>query len=1311
MIKISSELLIEEEAENLAEKIATINGGVDLTKDEDLEAYANKYQERLKQIIESQPLPIKEKFGELVNRLSNAFKLDKAFLLQGETGSGKSVYSPLAILEALKILNLPEKVVVMQPRRDACRNVARAIAALTDSNLGGEVGFSTSEEKKFNDQTKIRVVTPGIFNQYLANGELTKDKVGAVLIDEMHEASSEYHLAIGLLKLLQQAHHAPQIMLTSATINKEQILNFFQIDSHEYLNVSGRSFPVNRHYSEQVNYEKDTDYFFEINNIAKKICSSGESGDILVFLPGLYEINEMADDLSKLPEVEVLKLHSTLSPAERDNVIMGKNGKKGPRRIILSTNIAETSVTVPGIKFVIDSGRQRSVSYNPNLGINDFVTEYISKDQVAQRAGRAGRLEPGEYFSVLSEDDYDQLAEHPKAAIHKENLAHFVLVLKSMGISPEEFPFIDPPAKDKLKAAEDELQILGVFDEQGKISAIGKEMMELSLSFEPRMARMIIEARKLGCLNETLIMAAFDRERSLFTLPSQEDEKKYGSRKMANVHYQEMRAKFNSGGSDYFRSLNVFKEALEKGLLEAHHWDKSQEGQAIYEDFISWCDDYRISAKALKRIAFDVKKYLKYLGQNEPNLENILKTKPRLFDESVKTLDLDENSLSKVLLSGFPDRLMHQVSFRPPTFASLGNKELDRIFISPGSAAFSSSGLDFSLGSITYNERSEKNYAANIHPLNIKALYEARPELFADRKPPRLLFDPRTGGVSQIKFLSLKDKPEIIAGEIELPTNGPEAEEIIKHFPRQIKLDSVECQVHYFFEIFGSEELTAKVIVPPGNIFGIKEFSLPELGTKDQKVSVRFASSEDSPAIFFSLDSLKYKVEEDLLHEKWKKWDNENNKGKNIFINNEDSLPEVEQLGFKPKVYAMDQQGNEHYAYPAVVLAGLDLLQPKQNLKVTYFQTEEQAQSAQSRALAQWQEFGFNLGRIKKSKELATKYKSSFDLVRDINEKLEKMEMKETSDLGQEAKYLEQELLNDTMRNSEKSIESTTVLLKRLKHAIEVKENDNKLKGKYAAEWQDILGQYQKMQAEHSSVPFYNSQWRKLIEKIDLVVSGDYDFEQSLKKAIELEAESAKPELIQFLPAEFISGFKGRKEALEKMLAEVKAFRTGPKKEKPKAKELTPEQMEQELKEEMEFYDIILQEQLRDKNYLTAGINLEKRQKNLGILKDQRKELNSIRNDLGKITLNSSKSKFGAIRRSIDKAVSELAKQTNYNPKWPAVYTAITDEYVPQLEEFLGQKFEASDLKRNFEKLVAVAKNPYLSANDIKKQVEDILTS
>lgn len=705
-----------------------------------VEEYAQSDRQRqLREKIQAQDLPVSRRREEVSATLKHAIQAGNGItLLQGETGSGKSLFSPLIFRKLLRQLGRKHSVVVMQPRRDAASGVARAMAAVADETLGETIGFSTSEMKAVRRNTEIFVVTPGIFLRYLMSGELRSSDVGAIIVDELHEGSIDYHLALGLMRLMQQRGELPPTLLTSATLHKERIQNFFELPEDQYLKVEGRAHPVTKQFAERAHEATKGKYEY-IRLAAEEVKQAGQTGrgDILVFMPGAREISDCINQIKafQLSGVEVLPLHGGLSPKDRDYALSGDKPNGVRRRVIVATNIAETSVTVPGITLVVDSCRERSVRFNPSTGIEELGTSFISKDQAEQRAGRAGRVQPGECIRIVTAEDFEGLAQHPESEIRRSNLAHVILRLKRLGIEPTTFPFIEPPDSTALQGGEKELRALGALDQDSQLTARGRLMGEMP--FEPRIARMLLEAKERKCLESTLVLAAFEREGNVLLGPSRKDEENASgydekSRRLnARKAVQSIQNRFDRGGSDWLKALNVFAEALDNGVLEAMRRDHSPEGRVAQGKFRKWCDQYYLKAEALTHIAYRLQDYARYAG--------IQIDFKKLRDQLKSANDVD---LGCVIVSSHPDQILYLYdAVGLPGYRKLTDGyAAGEINLSPGSESFDlkpklciSGQISQGRGSGRKGAEIMRNYAQSVHPVSFEVLRQTLPHLVQER--------------------------------------------------------------------------------------------------------------------------------------------------------------------------------------------------------------------------------------------------------------------------------------------------------------------------------------------------------------------------------------------------------------------------------------------------------------------------------------------------------------------------------------------------------------------------------------------------
>lgn len=702
-------------------------------------------QKRLKDKIESQELPVRSLLPQLMERIEASALGSGTFLLQGETGSGKSIYSPIAVWGVLEQMNLPRRIINMQPRRDAASGIAKAIAAVTETELGHEVGYSTSDMNMALPDTQIATITPGILMRYLLQGSINRDNTGAIIIDELHEGSVEYHVVMGLIRMLQQSGRAPLVILASATVDKERFQAYFAIDDKDYLEVEGRTYPVELSYYQPAAEEKQQDddsYIQEAANCVQQICQVSDEGDILVFMPGAREIKRTISEIEALLAakedhdipVDLLPLYGNMNVQERDKVLRGKNGNgdSGKRRVIIATNIAETSITVPGVKYVVDSCRQRSYKYNGDRGIYEVGTEMISKAQAEQRRGRAGRLGPGSCVRLIKEADFDQLVDHPIAEIHTANLADIALTLIQYNLDPYTFPFIDPPEKEAWDNALAELRLLGFLDEENGLTNLGQESLYLETPFEPRTVRMLLEARKEGKMEAGLVLAAFSREPKVFAGPTEEDIKGEPGRdyqekkRAAQDRVKAIHNRFHGEGSDWMQMLKVFATSVREGVFEASESDRRSAGSPFHQ-FADWCRKNYLNPHALAHIAY---KLYDYAGDFHLNLE------PEQLLQAIENTSSDD--LTSILLPAYPDRLFcyEPMTRGLPTYDNLipaGGVEVNP---SPGSVAFEYRPQLILVQAIKEGRGTQmgkditRYYGENIHPLKLEALHQALPHLF-----------------------------------------------------------------------------------------------------------------------------------------------------------------------------------------------------------------------------------------------------------------------------------------------------------------------------------------------------------------------------------------------------------------------------------------------------------------------------------------------------------------------------------------------------------------------------------------------------
>lgn len=753
-------------------------------------------QAKLRRSIESQDLPIRNRLEELTNRLIESANGKGTLLLKAETGAGKSVYSPVALRAALKKLGRPDKIIILQPKRDAASGVASAVAAVMEEELGRGVGFSTSEAKVVKTNSAVRVVTPGILVRYLQRGWLTKEQIGALVIDEVHEPSIDYHLALALIKKLQDEGKAPLTLLTSATPNTEILSKHFGLEKTDIMNVEGRAYPVEKNYipeEELKRFERhERGYLDLVTREVRKFCEKTTDGDVLVFLSGSGEIHDVMNRLRSLPDVEVLPLYGRLKPSERARALNSDGSKTSRRRIILSTNIAETSVTVPGVKYVIDSCRERISSYNQQEAVRETPTVFITKGTAEQRAGRAGRVEGGACVRLISKERYEELPEHQIAEIHRSNLTQLVLKIKGMGLDPLSFKLPEPPPPGALEKGITDLQHLGALDENGNLTERGMRMKDMA-HFSPEISGMILKAEDLGCRTAALAVAAFEREDKVFPEPDSDMINRFGRDEVVDQIEWRHRQTFGDHDSDFIKSLAVFREALKQGVVEAMNRENLPSGYYAREKFTRWCQANSVSPAALTHIAYRLSDYAyKDENNNQHDKDQEHFSYNGLNDLLEKTNLAD---LSRAILAGHADRLMYYVkdpSGKRGSYRRLGDPAT-AIGLSSDSATYKSVviGDDPSnWGARTHENRQppalciagsidkkeDGGYKAKkIHPVTLAELMEVTPHLVTCEEIGKPFYDDSLGAVTVKVQVALRENNQAVLGTIERPKTGPEA--------------------------------------------------------------------------------------------------------------------------------------------------------------------------------------------------------------------------------------------------------------------------------------------------------------------------------------------------------------------------------------------------------------------------------------------------------------------------------------------------------------------------------------------------------
>ncbi len=438
-------------------------------------------------------------------------------LLKAPTGSGKSTSVPGMLLDA----GISGTILVIEPRRMAARLLAGWVAKQRGSTLGREVGYAVRFDTKYGKDTRILYLTDGVFQRWIQDDPALTG-IGAVIFDEFHERRLAMDIALARCLDLQDGPRPDlRVVVMSATLETAGLADF--LAPATALEAGGRIYPVDVLYRPDrppVNDRRggpprETPIWEKMAAVCREAMAMPDAGNILMFLPGTHEIRrtiELLEQGSASRGWDVFPLYSSLPPAAQEAAIT-----PGPKpKIIVATNVAETSLTIEGVRTVIDSGLARIASYEPRRAINTLLIRKISRASAEQRTGRAGRTAPGRAFRLWSEADHARRAEFEAPEVHRVDLAEAVLLLKAAGISKiRQFRWFDAPVEDSLARAEHLLHDLGAIDPAGNLTEEGAKMAVLPL--EPRFSRLMLAGHEHGCVAETAFIAAAVQGEGIFT--------------------------------------------------------------------------------------------------------------------------------------------------------------------------------------------------------------------------------------------------------------------------------------------------------------------------------------------------------------------------------------------------------------------------------------------------------------------------------------------------------------------------------------------------------------------------------------------------------------------------------------------------------------------------------------------------------------------------------------------------------------------------------------------------------------------------
>ena len=446
-------------------------------------------------------LPVSQK----QQAIAEAIRDHQVVIVAGETGSGKTTQLPKICLSLGR--GVKGLIGHTQPRRLAARTVANRIAEELETSLGGCVGYKVRFNDQVSDATQVKLMTDGILLAEIQQDRLLM-QYDTIIIDEAHERSLNIDFLLGYLRELLPRRPDLKVIITSATIDPQRFSRHF--NNAPVVEVSGRTYPVEVRYRPVVSDvdESDRDQLQAIFDAVDELGQES-SGDILIFMSGEREIRDTADALSRrdLPHTEILPLYARLSNAEQNRVFQSHGG----RRIVLATNVAETSLTVPGIKYVIDPGTARISRYSYRTKVQRLPIEPVSQASANQRKGRCGRVSEGICIRLYSEEDFLSRPAFTDPEILRTNLASVILQMTALGLGDiSAFPFVEAPDKRNIQDGVRLLEELGAITEEEngryRLTPSGRQLAQLPV--DPRLARMVLEAQKYGCVREVMIIVA-----------------------------------------------------------------------------------------------------------------------------------------------------------------------------------------------------------------------------------------------------------------------------------------------------------------------------------------------------------------------------------------------------------------------------------------------------------------------------------------------------------------------------------------------------------------------------------------------------------------------------------------------------------------------------------------------------------------------------------------------------------------------------------------------------------------------------------
>jgi len=517
---------------------------------------------------------------KLRSSLVKAIHENQLLIVVGDTGSGKTTQMTQYLAEE----GFAERGIIgcTQPRRVAAMSVAKRVSEEAGCRVGQEVGYTIRFEDCTSPETKIKYMTDGMLQrEVLLDPDLKRYSV--IILDEAHERTIATDVLFGLLKKTLKKRPDLKLIVTSATLDAEKFSNYF--NQCPIFTIPGRTYPVEILYTK----EPESDYLDAALITVMQIHLSEPAGDILLFLTGQEEIDTSCEILYErmkalgpsVPELIILPVYSAL-PSEMQSRIF-EPAPPGSRKVVIATNIAETSITIDQIYYVIDPGFVKQNAFDPKLGMDSLVVTPISQAQAKQRAGRAGRTGPGKCYRLYTEAAFQsEMLPTSVPEIQRQNLSHTILMLKAMGINDLlHFDFMDPPPTNTMLTALEELYALSALDDEGLLTRLGRKMADFPM--EPALAKVLIASVDMGCSDEILSIVAMLSVQTVFYRPKEKQQQA-----------DQKKAKFHDPHGDHLTLLNVYNSWKQSGYSNP------------------WCFDNFIQARSMKR-AKDVRQQLEMI--------------------------------------------------------------------------------------------------------------------------------------------------------------------------------------------------------------------------------------------------------------------------------------------------------------------------------------------------------------------------------------------------------------------------------------------------------------------------------------------------------------------------------------------------------------------------------------------------------------------------------------------------------------------------------------------------------------------------